>query len=194
MNVYDFDNTIYDGESSFDFFLFCSRKNKKVLKYILPVINVMLKYKMCRITTDELIAKGEQYMSAFLSCLDNPKEIIKEFWDKHENKIKDFYRNIKQPDDVIISASCDVLLEEICLRLGIKNLLASSIDTENCKVKYLCYRDNKVKLFKEFFPDAVIDNFYSDSLNDLPMMSLAKRAFLVKGNKIKEYTKKLNAH
>ena len=35
MNVYDFDNTIYDGDSSIDFYLFCLKKNKKVI-YLLP--------------------------------------------------------------------------------------------------------------------------------------------------------------
>ena len=189
MNVYDFDNTIYNGESSLDFFLFCAGKNKKVIRYIFPVIIVLIKYKMCRITYEELISKGEKYMEKFLSCLSSPDLMIKEFWNKHQHKIKDFYLKIKQPDDIIISASSSIILEEICKRLGIKHLLASSIDFENHKIKYLCYGENKVSLFKKFFPDAVIDNFYSDSLNDLPMMKLAKKSYIVKGNKIREYTK-----
>ena len=32
INGYDFDETIYDGDSSVDFYFFCLRKNKKVLK------------------------------------------------------------------------------------------------------------------------------------------------------------------
>lgn len=32
VNLYDFDNTIYDGESTVDFFLFCLKKKKKFNK------------------------------------------------------------------------------------------------------------------------------------------------------------------
>ena len=33
MNVYDFDDTIYNGDSSLDFVLFCFKKNKKLFKF-----------------------------------------------------------------------------------------------------------------------------------------------------------------
>ena len=38
INVYDFDGTIYDGDSSIDFFIFCLSKNLKCLKYIPMII------------------------------------------------------------------------------------------------------------------------------------------------------------
>ena len=76
------------------------------------------------------------------------------------------------------------MLEEICRRLNIKNYVGSEVDLERRKLINFCYRENKVKIFKEKFPDAVIDNFYTDSLNDQPMIDLAQNAFLVKGNKI----------
>ena len=34
INGYDFDETIYDGDSSVDFYFFCLGKNKKVLKQL----------------------------------------------------------------------------------------------------------------------------------------------------------------
>ena len=36
--VYDFDGTIYDGDSSIDFFLFCLKKNIKVIFYLPKVV------------------------------------------------------------------------------------------------------------------------------------------------------------
>ena len=36
INGYDFDKTIYDGDSSVDFYKFCLKKNKKVL-LMLPI-------------------------------------------------------------------------------------------------------------------------------------------------------------
>ena len=41
INVYDFDGTIYDGDSSIDFFRFCFMKNKKCL-LIIP--NLIIHY------------------------------------------------------------------------------------------------------------------------------------------------------
>ena len=34
INSYDFDKTIYDGDSSADFYKYCLKRNKKVLKPI----------------------------------------------------------------------------------------------------------------------------------------------------------------
>ena len=34
MNVYDFDNTIYDGESVFDFYHYSVRKQPKLIRYL----------------------------------------------------------------------------------------------------------------------------------------------------------------
>lgn len=184
MNVYDFDNTIYDGESTFDFFSYCVRKQKALIKYLPPVVQTLIQYKMCMISIGTLEARCEKYMVDFLSRIENPKQLIVDFWDKNEHKIKSFYMKQKREDDVVISASCDILLKEICQRLGIKNLIASEIDFDNMRVKNLCYGENKVKIFKSRYPDAEIDEFYTDSKNDLPMANIAKKAYFVKGNKI----------
>ena len=49
INVYDFDKTIYDGDSTIDFWIFCLKRNKTillnipkiVLTYILSIIEVI---------------------------------------------------------------------------------------------------------------------------------------------------------
>ena len=57
MNVFDFDNTIYDGESVIDFFLYYCKKDKSLLKYIPAVTKAMIKYKKGSITVEEAISK-----------------------------------------------------------------------------------------------------------------------------------------
>jgi len=110
--------------------------------------------------------------------------LIQEFWDKHEHKIKPFYKAVMRDDDVIISASVDILLKELFSRIGIKYYIASKIDKTSGEVLEICYRKNKVSLFQRNFPDAQIDNFYTDSKNDAAMMQLAKKTYLVKGEEI----------
>ena len=45
MDVYDFDGTIYDGDSSIDFYLFCLKKNIKLLRYIPGQVLYAILYK-----------------------------------------------------------------------------------------------------------------------------------------------------
>lgn len=186
MNVYDFDNTIYDGESSVDFFMFCIKRDKK-LWTLLPVMGVKLvKYKMCLITIDELKRCAEKYAWRFIESVENVEGFVKEFWELKSHKIKDYYIKQKKDDDVVISASCSFLLNDICKRLGIKTCICSEIDTKTGKFKQICFRSNKVDLFYKNFPDGVIDNFYTDSMNDKPLIEISKNAYLVKGDKLKK--------
>lgn len=193
MNVYDFDNTIYDGESVFDFYIFCAKRRPALFRYIFTVLSAWAKYKLMLLSREKLMELAGEYAARLISQMSDSGQIVKEFWDCHENKIKPFYLENKRPDDVIVSASVGFLLREICNRLGVERLVCSEIDPETGKVSRLCYRQNKPYLFAEDFPNEKIDNFYSDSMNDLPMMSIATNAFLVKGDKVKPVPKSKTA-
>lgn len=43
MRVFDFDGTIYDGESLFDLYLYSARHDPKVFRYIAPVLRYAVK-------------------------------------------------------------------------------------------------------------------------------------------------------
>ncbi len=184
MNVYDFDNTIYDGESVFDFYLYTVRKQPKLIRYLFIVMKAFLKYKLCRITIEEFEKIAEKHARNYLSQLKNIDFLIKEFWDRNEHKIKSFYIRLMREDDVIISASIDFLLEELFSRIGVKHYLATEVDKSTGEVQNICYRKNKVHLFCEQFPNAKIDNFYTDSKNDAAMMKLAEHTYMVKGENL----------
>ncbi len=185
MNVYDFDNTIYDGESIVDFYLFLIKHNPSLISLFPKMVYMLIRYKACKITEQELLFEAEKYIK---KIFDNNEieSLIPKFWDRNEKKIKKFYLDSKRDDDIILSASADFLISEICNRLGVKNVVASKIDAESGKVVRLCYRRNKIEIFKALFPDAIVDKFYTDSMNDASMFEIAKQVFIVKGNKIEE--------
>lgn len=189
MNVYDFDNTIYDGESVFDFYMFCVRKQPRLAKYMFVVLKTFIKYKLCRMTIEEFIEKSEKYAFKFLSDLENLDEKIDLFWQKNIHKIKPLYKELHKENDLVISASFNILIEDVCKKLGITNIIASEIDPKTGNLLQLCYRHNKTRLYKNRYGDTPIENFYTDSRNDIPMMKLARNTFLVRGNKIKSYNK-----
>ena len=53
MRVFDFDNTIYDGESVFDFFLFCVKEKKSLVKYAPIVVYTTLMYELGFLSIDK---------------------------------------------------------------------------------------------------------------------------------------------
>lgn len=184
MNAYDFDNTIYDGDSTLDFYCFCVRKHPTVL-YALPAqILGLLQFKLGII---EKRCFKEKFYS-FLQYLENVEKDITLFWDSNGYKIKKWYLRQRREDDVIISASPEFLLQDICERLGIKYLIASKVDPRSGECQSAnCYGVEKVKRFQEEFPAQVFEKFYSDSYSDMPMTALAKQSFLVNKDAIKRW-------
>ncbi len=191
MNVYDFDNTIYDGESTFDFYLYCVKHHPKCIKFIFVVVWSLVKYKLCLVSENQLMSLAKKYVSDFIKCCPDAENLANSFCDKNFKKIKTFYRDLRRDDDIIVSASFGFLLRPFFEKLGVRYTLTSEVDLKSGEVKRLCYRKNKVELFKEKFDADLVKNVYTDSLNDKPLMSLANsKVFLVRGEKIKEYANK----
>lgn len=187
MNVYDFDDTIYNGESALDFFFFYLKKTPSLIKQLPRVLYVMLQYKRGKITVDDALRKYAPMVEDYMRSIPDFNADVKEFWDKHMKKIRPFYASLQQPDDIVVTASLESSMAEICRRLGISHCVGSRIDPETGRVERLCMRSHKVPAFQAAFPDAHIDNFYTDSLkNDAPLAALADHVFEVKGNKIRQ--------
>ncbi len=129
--------------------------------------------------------KFKEAFFCFIKLLPNVENMVKKFWDKKQDDIKEWYLEKKTDDDLIISASPFFLLNDICLRIGIKNLIASEVDISTGKfVSNNCYGEEKVKRFREVYPDGKINNFFSDSLTDKYMADIAEKSYLVKGNQV----------
>lgn len=178
MNVYDFDNTIYAGDSTFDFYMFCLKRHKEILKLSPNLAKEFTKFAVLR-----RISKTEfkENMYSFLKYIDLEKD-LKDFWDTHKNRIKMWYYIKQRDDDVIISASPEFLLKPICKELGIKHLIASKVDPKTGKyIGINCSGEEKVRRFEEIFGDAEIDEFYSDSYSDMPLVKRARLSNRIKG-------------
>ena len=181
MNVYDFDKTIYDGDSTLDFYLFVLRKRPSLIRYLPIQVFGFLKYLfgIC----NKLEFKEKFYY--FLNGICDTDKLVNAFWDENQGRIKEWYLNSKKDSDLIISASPTFLLEPICKRVGIKHLIASEVNknTGVCEGEN-CYGDEKVIRLKKEFKDTAINEFYSDSLSDAPLSLLAEKRFIVSGSKI----------
>ena len=185
MNVYDFDNTIYRGESALDFFFFYVKKTPRLVRYIPKVLYAIFKYERGNMTVEAALAEYASFVEDYLRDVEDLGADAAEFWDGHMHKIKPFYKELQREDDVIVTASPENTMQEICRRLGVKHVVGSIIDEETGKITRLCMRSQKIPAFLEAFPDAHVENFYTDSpKNDAPLIDMAEHAFAVKGNKI----------
>ena len=186
LNVYDFDNTIYRGESGVSIFFFFLKKDLMLLKKIPWGIELIIKYKTGRMTMEQVLDKYSGFLVSYGQSIANFDDKMEEFWDIHGKRIKPFYLKQRKDDDLIISACPDIILEVICKRLNIRNYITTKTEKDTMRMISFCYRENKVKAFKEIYADTVIDNFYTDSYNDSAMFDLARNVYIVKGNRMKK--------
>jgi phosphatidylglycerophosphatase C len=184
MNVYDFDKTIYKDDSSHDFYLFNLKKNPIILIHGIRQLLAFIAYSLHLITKTEM----KTIFYTYFKSIKNMDERVLEFWDKHEHNVFDYYFLQKHPTDVIISASPEFMLKPICDKWGV-NLIASIVDKKTGYSKENCFGKEKVIRFRELYPDAHVNSFYSDSLSDTPMALIADESFLVTPDGIQPWPK-----
>ncbi len=184
MNVYDFDKTIYDGDSTADFYLFSLKRHKKIILCAPSLIGSALRFYVLKRGTK---TDFKQVMYRFLKYCDLKKD-VPDFWQGHIGKIKRFYKERQREDDVIISASPRFLLQPACELLGITHLMASEVDGKTGLYSGInCHGKEKVRRYRAAFGKTPIDEFYSDSKSDAPLAEIAKRAYLVKGERLSDW-------
>ncbi len=184
LEVYDFDKTIYDGDSSFDFFLYCLKQDKKLFFHIFKLIIPSIKYNLKIINITEF----KEVIFSYLNKINDVDNLVNDFWRLNKNKIKDFYLKKDKKNHIIISASPYFLLNPLMDELNVTRLIASDVDKNTGKFnKKNCRGHEKVKRLKEEYKDVVIDKMYSDSLHDAPLLDLANKSYMVKKNNIYDY-------
>ena len=174
MDVYDFDGTLYRGDSTADFFKWCMRRHPSIA-LTLPRTGAAAIACFGVHAVDKTQFKAALYR--FLPRIPDVEGEVERFWRTHG-------RNISGPchasaGDLVISASPEFLLRDVCVRRGLA-LIASQVDPHTGRVLGPnCSGNQKIARFREQHPTAIIEHFYSDSRNDDPLASLAHEAFMV---------------
>lgn len=181
INLYDFDKTIYDGDSSTDFFFYSLTKYPRIITCLPKIAIAGIKYKLKLISKTEM----KEVIFSFVKYIPNMGEHILSFWDTHRCYLKDFYMKTKHDKDVIISASPEFLLKPITDELKVMKLIGSRVDIKTGKFKGLnCHGEEKVKRLNKEYHNYEVISSYSDSLSDIPILKLAKKQYIVKKDKL----------
>lgn len=179
MNVYDWDNTIYRGDSTVDFVFYLFRAYPKSLCNLPRIIFYGIGYGL-KLTKKQVFKENLYHMFTYVKDMD---KAVDDFTSTHLNHVKDWYKEHQLENDVVISASPEFLISSFCKKCNIHTCLASPVNKYTGKYDGLnCHGQEKVERFYKVFPNGSIDEFYSDSYSDTPLAKISKKAFIVKGD------------
>lgn len=186
VKVYDFDSTIYKGDSSVDFFLFTFKRYPLSIIRILPQLVLAFILYFCRKMPKK---KLKETFFSFLQYIADVEGHIEEFWKINYKKMEEWYLQVEDHSkDVIISASPEFLLQIPARRVGVDQLIASKVDIKTGKfLSENCYGQEKVRRLFDIYPDCTILECYSDSYSDKPLLDIAQKSYLVNKNEIRFY-------
>ncbi|MGI6608532.1 MAG: haloacid dehalogenase-like hydrolase [Erysipelotrichaceae bacterium] len=185
MNVYDWDKTIYPKDSTAEFYLYNIKKDLSLLRFLPRQLAGFILWGLRIIDKTEM----KRYFYSYLKGVKNIEEKLETFWDERIDKINNWYNDLKQESDIVISASAYFLVGPACRKLNIRHLIASEVNmhtgevlSENCSGK------EKVNRFiKAGYRLEEIENFYSDSVNDIYLARKANKAYRVVCGKITDW-------
>lgn len=178
MNVYDFDETIFTGDSEDYFFAYLFKKPGFFWDQVrYRWYELLFKCKLVSKT------KAREAKYSLLRKIDDLDGLLADYWDQHERHMKSWYAAVKRPDDVIASATPRFLMEPIVARLGLTGLVATEMDPRTGKIHgEFAAGPYKVDQFRKQFSLDEIDEFYSDAYSDHFLAEYAKRAYVVHGD------------
>lgn len=181
VNIYDFDSTIYRGDSSVDFIVHCFMRQPSLLVYTPRMAWSIVMYIIGNNSKEQV----KQAMFSFLKSIKNPDDMVSSFWSKSITKIKPWYLSQKDSSDIIITASPEFLVSSVANKISVENIIATDIDIGTGKVSGKnCVGEEKVRRLMLEYPNVTIDKAYGDSASDIPMLKIAKNGYFVKGDSI----------
>ncbi|MDD6062195.1 MAG: HAD family hydrolase [Oscillospiraceae bacterium] len=191
MNVYDFDKTIFVGDTEDRFFEFMfQKKGFRHYKVAFKIYDLMNKMHLITKT------RSRELQYRFLRDIDDLDATLKAYWAEIEQYMMPWYFEAKRDDDVIASGTPRFILEPIVQKLGIGGLVATEMDPKTGKIDGdFAIGEFKVVNFKNQYGLDCIDKFYSDAYSDHYLAEYAKEAYVVHDDQqITEWNEWFNAH
>ncbi len=208
--LFDLDNTLLNGDSDHAWGMFLAQigvldaQQQKVkqdhfyLQYQQGVLDI---YEFCEYQFDELskhsIEQLNEWHTQFMDSVIEPMIVSGKasLLEKHR---------AAQDDLIIITATNNFVTSPIAKRLNVPHLLATDAEFKNDRFTGKvsgtpCFQDGKIKKLEEWLAERgqKLDNdslsgsyFYSDSINDLPLLKLVNTPIAVTpDDRLREYAK-----
>ena len=193
LSVYDFDKTIYNGETLNDFYRFYLIKKPWKIYTVIFQLWYFLLYVLKIINLEKLKENFLRFLNG--ENTGELKKLIREFWKKKESKINlwvkdEILKNKKETEILVaISASPTFLIIDRLRLMGFEVVIGTDFLFESTKfhshiTSKNCKNYEKVKRLDKWAEDNNIQydivNFYSDSIADKPLFDLAEHKYWIK--------------
>ena len=185
IDVYDFDGTIYDGDSTFDFVLFCLRRHPRVALSLPAIALAGVKLALKKISLTQFNSALFGQMVRYFSLTDEAKL----FWQDEKTKAKLgawFYDRPRDLPIVIASASPEFELRYAADILGVKTLIGTRCDDATGKlIGKNCKGAEKISRIREVMGEYTVRAMYTDDTKaDGPLLEIAEEKYKITHGKM----------
>jgi len=185
IDLYDFDGTIFKGDSTRVFWLYCLRKKPALAKHLPRQLAALLMMACKRWD----LTRGKGVFLRFVRDIDL-ESMAERFWvePRIQRRVAPWFgkRDDALPT-VIASASPEILLAPIARRYGVRRLIATRIDPRTgALTSPNCKGEEKVGRLREALPGAMIRAMYTDDRRaDGPLLAMAQQKYIVRRGVVK---------
>ena len=185
IDVYDFDGTIYDGDSTFDFVRFCMRRHP-IVALSLPAIAVAAIKMACKKST---LTQFKSVLFGKMAKRFSLTEEAKLFWQDEKTKAKLgawFYERPRDLPIVIASASPEFELRYAADILGVKNLIGTRCDDATGElIGKNCKGAEKISRIRAYMGEYTVRAMYTDDTKaDGPLLEIAEEKYKITHGKL----------
>jgi len=178
VDIYDFDGTIYRGESTVDFIRFLLKKQKSLIFTLLRCVPGAV-----RLLLDRDLTVFKSNLFGHLAERVELDDEGRAFWETEtaKEKINEWFINRKRDVPTIIaSASPDFELKWIAERMD-ADLICTNCDKKTGRIiGQNCKSSEKVRKIKEKYGDVKVRSMYTDNVvADRPLLELAEEKYKV---------------
>ncbi|MBP3655993.1 MAG: haloacid dehalogenase-like hydrolase [Clostridia bacterium] len=190
IDVYDFDGTIYDGDSTTDFVLFAIRRHPNVLLGLPRIAGAALKLYRKQIGLTE-------FKSVLFAEMAERMELPTEaglFWlsPKTKAKLGDWFAHTPRDLPIAIcSASPEFEIIHAAKLLGVKTVIGTRVDTATGElIGKNCKAEEKLRRLEQAFGEYEIRAMYTDDAKaDGPLLAAAREGYILTHGKVAPYSK-----
>jgi len=187
IDVYDFDGTIYDGDSTADFVFFCLGRHPGMIAGLPRVAAAALNLAMKRIN----LTKFKSVLFGEMSRRFSLEEEADAFWQSMKTRAKLgawFFDTPRDIPIVIASASPEFELKHAAKILGVETLIGTRCDMKTGELfGKNCKGAEKIERIREVFGDFEVRAMYTDDAKaDGPLLAIAKERYIVTHGKVEK--------
>ncbi len=185
IDVYDFDGTLYDGDSTVDFVCFCLRRHPVLAPALLSMAAPALSALVGR---GSLTRMKSELFSRMARRFDLDAEAAL-FWRENRTraKLRAFFRETPRDLPIVVaSASPEFELRHALPLLGEVTLVATRVGADGALIGKNCKGEEKIRRIREAVgPFSVRAMYTDDAQADAPLLAMAREKYLVSRDGVK---------